>query len=904
MTRSDASFYDEYWKQDFVPPYLDSLLPAFARLGILPETKVLDIGCGNGALGELLMRTYHCQMYGTDVSPVALQAAAARGYSVELVDPGSSRRPFPDLQFDVVVLSAVLEHVFDPKALLAQAYAALKDGGWVVVLTPNITWFLNRILFALDIWEHPLLGGTEGHIRYLNKRMLESLLIEVGFRELDWSFSPMAVLPAGQDLFVRNRRVPLLRYLVGKRARRWVSLLAENFIVLGRKPITRIDPTQWAHLESPDRVRGLKVLHIAATASGANWMFEILCGLRARGYDVAALISSAHGELAGKLERAGIPYYVGDLDVFSALDLRGIARKVLKLARFLREHRFDIVHYHLFTSVILGRVAAWIADVPLRFSMITGPYYLEAPAPRAIDYRTLWMDTKVIASCEYTRQLYHKMGVPNRKIELIYYGADERRFDPESADPQKIRRELGIPAGDPLVGMVAYFYAPLPHGPWTPPHLQGRAIKGHETLLQAAPIVLKENPKVKFLLVGKGWETVGEQYEKDLKAVVKQMGLDKAVLFTGQRLDIPDVLASFDVSVQCALSENLGGTIESLLMARPTVATAVGGMVDTVRPEQTGVLVPPDAPQELAEAILSLLRNPERARRLGQNGRQLMLREFTLGKTVDDIDRLYQREAQRILKGRTKSRPQAYHYRIHRSVVRLTILALWGAFVVMSTLRLLRTGWFTKRGAFWAVAVWMYSLGRRLGLTRIRRGKRLMDVVGALSALIVFALPIALIACLIRLTMGSPVFVRQVRIGWRGQLFSLYKFRTTKEACCDVEGNALPDDGKAPLVGCFLRRTLLDKLPQLFNVLKGDMSLVGPRPLSPIEYLSLPTAYQARRQEVKPGITGWAFIYSRNALTLEERLNLDLWYVDHQNLLLDLGILGLTIWRLCKGKSG
>lgn len=179
-----------------------------------------------------------------------------------------------------------------------------------------------------------------------------------------------------------------------------------------------------------------------------------------------------------------------------------------------------------------------------------------------------------------------------------------------------------------------------------------------------------------------------------------------------------------------------------------------------------------------------------------------------------------------------------------------------------------------------------------------------MDVVGALSALIVFALPIALIACLIRLTMGSPVFVRQVRIGWRGQLFSLYKFRTTKEACCDVEGNALPDDGKAPLVGCFLRRTLLDKLPQLFNVLKGDMSLVGPRPLSPIEYLSLPTAYQARRQEVKPGITGWAFIYSRNALTLEERLNLDLWYVDHQNLLLDLGILGLTIWRLCKGKSG
>jgi len=681
-TKARASFYDECWGQDVVPPYLDALLPIFERLGIRPGAKVLDIGCGNGALGEFLMRTYQCQMYGTEISPVALQAAAARGYIVEPAEPdpsSSSRRPFPDVQFEVVVLSALLEHVFDPAALLAQAYAALKDGGYIVVLTPNVTWFLNRILFALNIWEHPLLGGTAGHIRYLNQPMLESLLGEAGFQELDWSYSPMAVLPPGQDLFVRNHRVPFLPRLVGKRAQRWPSLFAENFIVLGRKPIATTDVTQWAQLQQLERIDGLKVLHIVATASGANWMFDILRGLRMRGYDVAALISGTSGDLAPKLERAGIPYYVGDLDVLSALDLIGIMRKTLKLARFLREHRFDIVHYHLFASVILGRAAAWLADVPLRFSMITGPFYLEAPAPREIDRRTVWMDTKVIASCEHTRQLYLQLGIPKRRIARIYYGADVSRFDPAAADAQKLRRECGIPAEEPIVGMVAYFYAPLPRGPWTPPHLQGRAVKGHEFLLQAAQIVLRRKPNVKFLLVGKGWDAVGEQYEKDLKELVKQMGLDKAVIFTGPRSDIPDVLASFDVSVQCSLSENLGGTIESLLMARPTVATAVGGMVDSVRHGQTGLLVPPYDPQRLAEAILELLDDPEKARRLGQNGRQLMLREFSLARAVDDIDQLYQSSAQSILKRnkRTSLTLSTHYYRTLWSLVHLLILPLY-----------------------------------------------------------------------------------------------------------------------------------------------------------------------------------------------------------------------------------
>jgi len=675
-----ASLYDQYWEKEYTPPYLDALLPVFERLGILPHTKVLDIGCGNGALGEFLIQKYHCEMYGTDVSPIALKAASARGYAVENPTADSTdsfRQPFPEVQFDVAVLSAILEHVFDPEALIRHAYSALRDGGHVVILTPNITWLLNRILFTLGIWDHPLMGGTEGHIRYMNKLMLEKMLLNAGFRDLDWSFSPIAVLPPNQDLFVRGLRVPLVRRLVGKRARHWQSLLAENLIVLGHKPIP--SPSETGHVTEsrPGRIERLKILHIAATASGAGWMVDILRDLRNRGYDVSALISGTQGDLAPRLEQEGIPYHVGELDLFSS-PIHAVPR-TLRLANFLRKHRFDIVHYHLFSSVISGRIAAYLADVPLRYSMITGPYHLEAPAPSRIDCKTVWMDTKVIASCEYTRQLYRSRGVPWQKIERIYYGADESRFDPARSDPSKLRRELGIPKGASVVGMVAYFYAPLPRGPWTPPHLQGRGVKGHETFLQAAQIVLRKNPKAKFVLVGKGWGAIGEQYETRLKTSAREMGLDKSVMFAGARPDVPDVLASFDVSVQCSLNENLGGTIESLLMARPTIATAVGGMTDSVRDWQTGLLVPPDDRDELVRAILTLLNNRQTARVLGQNGRRLMLREFTLTKTVDDIDRLYQSSAQdAIARRRPRSaelKTRYYRsYRILRNFCALTVV--------------------------------------------------------------------------------------------------------------------------------------------------------------------------------------------------------------------------------------
>lgn len=174
--------------------------------------------------------------------------------------------------------------------------------------------------------------------------------------------------------------------------------------------------------------------------------------------------------------------------------------------------------------------------------------------------------------------------------------------------------------------------------------------------------------------------------------------------------------------------------------------------------------------------------------------------------------------------------------------------------------------------------------------------KRAFDVVAALLALILL-LPILLwVALKVRSRLGSPVIFRQRRPGLNGEPFDMIKFRTMLEAY-DEHGKPLPNEQRMTPFGKWLRATSLDELPELWNVLKGNMSLVGPRPLR-MEYLPLYNAHQARRHEVRPGITGWAQINGRNSLSWEQKFDLDVWYVDNQSFLLDLKILFLTVKKV------
>ncbi|GAB4459012.1 MAG: sugar transferase [Anaerolineae bacterium] len=167
-----------------------------------------------------------------------------------------------------------------------------------------------------------------------------------------------------------------------------------------------------------------------------------------------------------------------------------------------------------------------------------------------------------------------------------------------------------------------------------------------------------------------------------------------------------------------------------------------------------------------------------------------------------------------------------------------------------------------------------------------------------MPALLLLAPFLAVIALLVRVKLGAPVLFRQQRPGLHGRPFTIYKFRTMTDAR-DAKGQFLPDADRLTAFGRLLRRTSLDELPELFNVLRGEMSLVGPRPLL-MQYLDRYTPEQARRHEVRPGITGWAQVNGRNALTWEEKFALDVWYVDHQSLWLDLKIILLTIWSVLR----
>ncbi|MBK5434070.1 MULTISPECIES: sugar transferase [Bacillus] len=176
--------------------------------------------------------------------------------------------------------------------------------------------------------------------------------------------------------------------------------------------------------------------------------------------------------------------------------------------------------------------------------------------------------------------------------------------------------------------------------------------------------------------------------------------------------------------------------------------------------------------------------------------------------------------------------------------------------------------------------------------------KRIFDVCISFALLLVFSLPILVVAILVRLNLGSPILFKQERPGLHGKPFNLYKFRTMLDKR-DNHGELFPDQDRLTIFGEILRKYSLDELPQLINVVRGDLSLVGPRPLL-MEYLPLYSSKQAKRHDVKPGITGWAQINGRNSITWEEKFELDVWYVENRSFLLDLKIIVLTITKVFK----
>ena len=406
--------------------------------------------------------------------------------------------------------------------------------------------------------------------------------------------------------------------------------------------------------------RPLRIIHLTAAVDGAPWMIGMSREQRGLGHDVAVIIPSDKGSVARALEREGIPYHLAPCDLLAMPSHLGRARVILTLVRLLRRLRPDVVHSHILTSVFTARIAAWVADVPIRFGANAGPLTMESEMLRLLEVGTSVYDTRTIASATYTLELFERYGIPASQCDLVYYGPDASRFVPADADGARVRRELGLGEDTPVVGIVAYFYPPSQSVAVYGPHLVGRGVKGHEVLIDAVPRVLAQVPGAKFVLVGRGWGPEGEVYLQSVKDRAKALGVADAVLFPGERSDVADTLMAFDVSVHPSLNDNLGGTIESLLMERPMVVSDIRGYADTVLHEETGLVVPAGDAAALADAIVRLLRDRELARRLGANGRARMLRYFTLQPAVAKLETMLARQSERA----------EGHYRVLTSLMR------------------------------------------------------------------------------------------------------------------------------------------------------------------------------------------------------------------------------------------
>lgn len=432
------------------------------------------------------------------------------------------------------------------------------------------------------------------------------------------------------------------------------------------------------------------------------------------GFEVAAVIASDAGEMGRQLREAGIEYHVRPLDL--GRDFAAIHASILDLAALFRRERFDVVQSQDFNAMLLARVAAWIADVPVRVTRVIAPFHLEAPLSRQLDRLSCFMDT-LFLGVNFTLEQYRGMGIPARRLGWMSSAIDASVFDPPGPGAG-LRAEFGFGAEARLIGLVGHFYPRSSPGPWTPPPVWGRCAKGHQDFLRAAVLVLSRAPDARFVLVGGGFGPDGESHLREMRALAAALGLEGRVVFTGARHDMPAVLRDLDICAQPSVTENLAcATMEALLMEKPVVASRTGGLVDVVEDGVTGLLVPPSDPAALARAILRLLENPAEASAMGRAGRQRITGMASPEQTVTRLARHYRAQI-------AKSRDG---HRAAMTALRRPLAALWlrlaGAWIVRSTLAFS----YPPKGAYDRLRLSLLAVDfpgwgpRLLGMDRYRR---------------------------------------------------------------------------------------------------------------------------------------------------------------------------------------
>ncbi|QHT61913.1 glycosyltransferase [Paenibacillus lycopersici] len=536
--------------------------------------------------------------------------------------------------------------------------------------------------------------------------------------------------------------------------------------------------------------------------------------------------------------RGSFPFQWRDVPMSRTIRPLQDLASIWKLRKLLRSERYDIVHTHTAKAGLIGRVAARLAGVPIVLHTSHGLPFYEGQSKAAYTAYRL-LERFAARFCDALASQNEEDAWALRKLAPW----QPVYCEGNGVDLDKLDR-LSAGALERLKPEdLKQAYGIRTDAPMLLMAARFEKVKDHDLLLDALASLKRRGAL--------GWVTVlaGQgPLEADIRKRIETEGLDGDVAFIGHQSDLLPWQLMADAVTLTSEKEGIPRSLmEAMALGKPIVATDVLGTRELVAsdrggsPEATGELVPYRDGEKLADALARMMDEPARRARLGEAGRRRVERQFTEAKVVSRLLVMYEEIALR------KRLTSSWRSRLQR---------------------------FVKRG---------------------------VDIAASLTLLALLSPVIALTALAVRAKLGSPVLFRQERPGRFGNPFYVRKFRTMTDAK-DRHGNPLPDEVRLTAFGKLIRKLSLDELPQLLNVLSGEMSLIGPRPLL-MEYLPLYTQDQARRHYVRPGITGLAQVNGRNALSWEDKFRMDVWYVEHYSLLLDLRIALKTVSKVLRSEG-